>query len=353
MVIKKALPLSISIPLAIFILSSCFAGCSNASRETTISNGSESIFFERASAMKASLMIMDAPGEIPRAVQDNVWGPLAKSSDGRKLAYISYPDMKFLKLLDLGTFRTEDINDMTPVEGSAPIENIEDMSWAPDSKRIYLYGTFKEEKELMATPGVWRLSLEDRSLKQMTLAMNSGPQLLHTNICVSPSGNKIILSGQTGPVTLCDVSRDSISNPKGIIPSTGRLEGPSTIPIWLNDREIAYVETYDSPRPERWSSRLMKMDVESGEKTTIMESDWEKNLVIGWVYRSFYHLACSPDGTRIIFPIISDVTTAHEAAIGVTPLFIINTDGTGLDQITDPEKEGVESGDLSPSWASR
>ncbi len=357
---KRGIALVVCSFLAISIGSCFLSGCSSSSSETAASSrGSESILFERAfqdassGVVSGSLMMMDGPGDSPRSISDEVWGPLAKSPDGEKVAYVSYP---YVKLLNLSTLQSEDIYEMDTSQGLYQGDQVEDMSWAPDGNSIYLFGTFKKDKEEAYTAGIRLLTLKDGSLKEIALAVDMGTDFSAQAISISPSGKRILFS-MVGAIYLAEISKNSILNTQEIVagPTTDSpdLPAPRTIPIWLNDSEITFIETYPSPRPEGWSSRLVKMDVDSGEKTTLMESDWENNMVIGWVFRSFYPLACSPDGTRIIFPVLADVTQAPEGEIAITPLYMINSDGTGLTKITYPEKDGAASGDIWPCWASR
>jgi hypothetical protein len=128
----------------------------------------------------------------------------------------------------------------------------------------------------------------------------------------------------------------------------------STELIWLNDDEVAYVERFKSDSGQYgWSSHLVKVNVNSGEKTTILESNWSNNFVLGYWMPSFLPLACSPDGKRIIVPVLDNPEQSQDSELAFASQYIVNADGSGLTQITDPSGDGTLFGDYWVSWAAR
>jgi hypothetical protein len=205
------------------------------------------------------------------------------------------------------------------------------LSWSPDGKSIYVASADLTKEPLQMrffrfypdSGGCTLLSSEE-VLADGTIG----------SISVSPSGRKIVIGS-----SLCgDIQGDSITNIKRAFPDA---HGHSrTSPIWLNDREVTFIES-----PE---NRLVRMNIDTGERSIILESTPEMQL--GWGSGGM-PIACSPQGDRILFPVLSDPATEAEAYI--TPLYCINIDGTGLTRVTNPKKDGAPWGDVWPCWASR
>jgi hypothetical protein len=149
-----------------------------------------------------------------------------------------------------------------------------------------------------------------------------------------------------------DIYERSIRNMREITPEKGATY--TTGPVWLNDEEVVYVERFGSDSGlDGWSTRLVKVNVDSSEKTTILDSNWSNNFVLGYWIPSFYPLTCSPDGKRIIVPVLDDPEGSQEAELALASLYVINADGSGLARLTNPKGDSAEFGDYWVSWAAR
>ncbi len=355
--------------LAMLILGAVGCGAKSGSEDRPLPaseepRGSDTIVFARNATQDLSTgerpyMISDVPGSTPAKIDVRViWHPI-KAPNGNSFAYLSDlgpPGPRALDLYDIdsGSKETFQVADAIEEAMGINLSELIDFSWAPDGASVYVCVAQAPDAKgkYPLTPFLFRYYLDSGSVQQISVEDPSpgvsspeSPYGLDSlgDCRVSPSGTRIIIN----TFWYGDLYEQSVRNTKRIIPDTAETYGslfPFTTPIWLNDHEIVYIEG--------WQRNLIKLAIDTGVKTTILASTPEMSL--GWAPRmSGIPLTCSPEGDRIIFPVLSDPEKYSEWEICISPLYIINADGTGLVQLTDPEKDGATWGDSWPCWASR
>jgi hypothetical protein len=314
--------------------------------------GSESIVFSRNDnpAMNTSetdhYFIIDKPGDSPTRIDRERMLFPAKTPDGNSLAYLS-PVVIFRAMtlydIDTGSERVFQVVDTIEDVFDVSLGEIVSFSWAPDGRSVYVCINPAPDANGNITLPVrlFRFYLEDGSCRELSL--NGGAESQLGSIAVSPSGTRIFLN----EFWCGDLFEYSVQNIRKVIPEPTETDWqvfPITMPIWLNDHEVTYIE-----KP---GSNLVKLDVDTGVKTIVLEST--PQMLLGWAPRMYHKpIACSPEGDRILFPVLAYPEEAAESEAFVSPLYIINAEGTGLIQATDPEKNGPAWGDTWPCWASR
>ncbi len=315
--------------------------------------GSESILFTRndnpeiGTSENDRYFIIDKPGDSPTKIDKERMLFPVKAPDGNSLAYLPMKSgFRELALyeIDTGSERVFQVVDTIEEVFGVSLGDITSFSWAPDGRSVYVcINPAPDARGNITLPvRLFRFYLEDSSCRELSL--DGGAESYLGSIAVSPSGTRIILN----QFWCGDLYEQSVRNIRKIISEPTEANGqiyPYTSPIWLNDSVIIYIEGSGMPR-------LVKLDIDAGLKTILLESTPE--MVLGWAPRAVgIPLACSPEGDRILFPVLTDPVKYAESEDCISPLYIINMDGTGLLQATDPEKNGAAWGDTWPCWASK
>ncbi len=314
--------------------------------------GSESIVFVRndnpelMAGENRRYFVIDKPGGNPAKTDIELKEEAIKAPEGNSLSYLSpFGVHRAITLYDIdtGSERVFEVVDIIEEVFDVSLGDITSFSWAPDGRSVYVCVNPAPDAigNITLPARLFRFYPEDGSCRELSL--EGGAESYLGSVAVSPSGTRILID----EFRCGDLYEYSVRNIRKIIPEPTETDWkifPITMPIWLNDHEVTYIE-----KP---GNNLVKLDIDTGVKTIVLESTPE--MLLGWAPRMYHKpITCSPEGNRILFPVLAYPEEAAESEVFVSPLYVINADGTGLIQATDPEKNGPAWGDTQPCWASR
>lgn len=256
-----------------------------------------------------------------------IWsGSVSLSPGGEKIAYsaINFKYSGGYQVLTMSASGDNYFHVTDPTLGNSSAHNFCPV-WDPDGTHLfYINGAMNSGK-------IYTISAEGENNTLVTSFEAYG------KISVSRDKNRLALAFSKGEfdipggISIYDIRNDSLLQITHN-DSTIAAYSPAFSP---DEQKIAFVQRhgFNEPGPPPYFFRILTVNVDGTDKKTVIELPFEE-------YIDDTYLTWSPDGTKLLFNYGSGLNGDYWSHI-----FLINTDGSGLIQITKhPGYDGA------PSW---